>query len=66
MENPTACPSIIYFSLLAFKSCHNSYNYGHIICAMAGKKPVSSYVRLDKLFINAAFAAVFLKQSDLF
>lgn len=38
MENPTGCPSIIYFPLLAFKSCHNSYNYGHIICKTGEEK----------------------------
>lgn len=67
MENPTACPSIIYFPLLAFKLCYNRYSYGHIICATGGgKKPVSSHVRLQKLFTNSAFAAVALRQSDLF
>lgn len=37
MENTTACPSIIYCPLLAFKSHHRRYNYSHIICA-TGKK----------------------------
>lgn len=62
MENPTACQSIICFPLLAFKSSHNRYNYGHIICATGKKKPVSSYIWLHKLFTTAAFAAIALRQ----
>jgi len=65
MENPAACPSIIYFPLLAFESNYNRCNYARIICA-TGNKPASSYTSLHKLFTKAAFVAVAVRQRDLF